>query len=71
MLKTVVRTMINRLGYDVVRLSPSSASKISIAQAPYVERPEHGAGNLKTKLENMRHGLPFEFPDMLFSILSS
>jgi 2-polyprenyl-3-methyl-5-hydroxy-6-metoxy-1,4-benzoquinol methylase len=37
----------------------------SYSDLPYIERDEYGASNLQTKLENVKRGEPFEYPDII------
>lgn len=65
-LSLLIQRFLNRIGCQVTRIrcEPNASGPIE-SLVPYIERDEYGAGNLQTKLERVRAGLPFEFPDII------
>jgi SAM-dependent methyltransferase len=73
MIKKMIRYILRYYGYEIIpykakigaEANKSKSAAVIFPYVPYIERPEYGASNIQTKLENLSKGLPFEFPDML------
>lgn len=63
--KRRLRYVLGRMGYEVLRIKPRHGLRLAESAVPYVERAEFGASNLQTKLDNLKAGLPFEYPDIV------
>lgn len=64
-LKKYMQKMLRRMGYRVALVKLETELGLSDSGKPYVEREEYGASNLQTKLDNVKSGLPFEYPDIV------
>jgi len=65
MFKHIIRSGLNHLGYEIAR-QRTEKNDVNIPKSPpYIEREEYGASNLQTKLENVKVGRPFEYPDIV------
>jgi len=64
-LKRYAGLILRRIGYEITPIKDEPDSSLIESDMPYFERKEYGASNLQTKLENVKAGLPFEFPDII------
>jgi len=64
-LKRYAGSILRRMGYQITRIKDEPDSNLIESDMPYFEREEYGASNLQTKLDNLKDGLPFEYPDIV------
>ena len=60
-----IQAGLRKMGLQIVRAEHDRKDHSLPVAEEYVERPEYGASNLQTKLDNVAMGLPFEFPDIV------
>lgn len=64
-MKKLIKRIINKIGYDFMKIEKHKESNFPIYPYPYLENPEVGAVNLEEKIKRVKEGGPFEWPNMV------